>query len=99
MILHQSIDEEGKIISFYDSTNVLASKYDPQLKKLVVIFGNGNHYLYENISNHSFNIFQKSKSQGSSIHSLIKEHHTTNLGKIDVTDIKEDIKNFKRKIH
>lgn len=97
MLLEQFTDEEGKISSFYDSSNVLASKYDPKLKKLVVIFGKGNHYLYENVSQHSFDIFQKANSQGNAIHTMIKEHHTTSLGPIDITDIKEDISNFKNR--
>lgn len=96
MLLEHFIDNEGKTQSIYDSSNVLASKYDPVSKKFVVIFGNGMQYLYENVSNQSFNSFQNSKSQGNAIHSIIKTHTTTKLASVDTSTIKEDIANHKK---
>lgn len=97
MVLNIYKDEEGKISSLYDSSNILASKYDPETKKMVIIFGNGGQFLYENVTINTFNQFQNSKSQGSTFHSIIKGHHSTKLGKVDVNPIIEDIKNLKTK--
>ena len=95
MVLNSQTDHEGKISTLYDSTNVIASKYDPASKKLVVIFGNGRHYLYEQVTPKTFEVFQQSPSKGSAIHSIIKTHHTVSLGNIDITHIKEDINRIK----
>ena len=95
MVLNSQTDHEGKISSLYDSSNVIASKYDPNSNKLVVIFGNGRHYLYEQVTPKTFENFQRSPSKGSAIHSIIKSHHTISLGNIDITHIKEDIDKIK----
>ena len=95
MLLQSVQDQEGKISSLYDSSNVIASKYDPKERKFVVIFGNGGQYLYEDVTKHTFDEFQKSKSQGSAIHSIIKKHHTKKVGIIDVSTIVEDIERIK----
>lgn len=96
MLLQSTQDQEGKISSLYDSTNVLASKYDPKTKKMAIIFNNGGQYLYENVSSSTFQHFQSAKSQGSAVHSVIKGHSGTKVSTIDVSSIIEDIKNLKK---
>jgi len=49
MILN-TFEQDGKIENIYDSTNVLASKYDKTKKKLAVIFGSGHQYLYHDVT-------------------------------------------------
>lgn len=95
MLLQSAEDQEGKISSLYDSTNVLASKYDPSSRKFVIIFGNGSQYLYEDVTKHTFDEFQKAKSQGSAVHSIMKRHHAKKVGILDVETIKEDIEKLK----
>lgn len=95
MLLQSAEDQEGKISSLYDSTNVLASKYDPSSRKFVIIFGNGGQYLYEDVTKHTFDEFQKAKSQGSAVHSIMKRHHAKKVGILDVETIKEDIEKLK----
>jgi hypothetical protein len=95
MLLQSIQDQEGKISSLYDSSNVIASKYDPKERKFVIIFGGGGQYLYENVTKHTFDEFQNSKSQGSAIHSIIKKHHTKKIGNVDISAIIEDIERLK----
>lgn len=95
MLLESVEDQEGKISSLYDSTNVLASKYDPNSRKFVIIFNNGGQYLYEDVTKKTFDEFQKSKSQGNAVHSIIKRHHAKKVGIIDVESIIEDINKLK----
>ena len=96
MLLQSIQDQEGKISSLYDSSNVLASKYDPHSKKFVIIFNNGGQYLYDNVPESTFNEFQKAKSQGKLIHSLIKTYHGKKVSVVDVRTIIEDIENLKK---
>ena len=96
MLLQSAQDQEGKISSLYDSSNVLASKYDPNSRKFVIIFNNGGQYLYEDVTKHTFDEFQKAKSQGSAVHSIIKKHHAKKVGVIDVDTIISDIDKIKK---
>lgn len=96
MILQSVQDQEGKISTLYDSSNVLASKYDPSSRKFVIIFSNGGQYLYEDVTKHTFDEFQKAKSQGSAVHSIIKKHSSKKIGVIDVSTIVEDITKLKK---
>jgi len=96
MLLQSIQDKEGKISSLYDSSNVLASKYDPISKKLVIIFSNGGQYLYDNVPESVFLNFQKSDSQGKMIHSIIKSFSGKKVSVVDVSTILEDIQNLKK---
>ena len=95
MVLQSVQDQEGKISSLYDSSNVLASKYDPNSRKFVIIFNNGGQYLYEDVTKHTFDEFQKAKSQGSAVHTIIKRHHSKKVGIVDVDAIIQDIEKLK----
>lgn len=95
MLLQSVQDQEGKVSSLYDSTNVLASKYDPSSRKFVIIFNNGGQYLYEDVTKHTFDEFQKAKSQGNAVHSIIKRHHAKKVGIVNVETIIEDIEKLK----
>lgn len=97
MLLDSVEDQEGNISSLYDSTNVIASKYNPKNRKFVIIFNNGGQYLYEDVTKNTFDDFQKSKSQGSAVHSIIKKHHSKKIGLIDVSLIIDDIIKLKNK--
>lgn len=96
MVLYTHKDEEGKISSLYDSSNILASKYDPNNQKLVIIFHNGGQYLYDKVKKSVFDEFQEAKSQGKAIHTIIKQHHTTKLETVDTLGIKNDILRLKK---
>lgn len=56
--------EDNNFISYYDSSNVLTSKYNLDEKKLNVIFKRGGSYVYENIELTDFIAFTASESQG-----------------------------------
>ena len=86
---------DGSVIqSLYDSSNVIASQYNVESKNLVIIFGKGGQYLYEGVDYADYTKFELSESQGKSINTYIKKYPTKQLGVIDTTQIKEDIKNI-----
>ena len=95
MILNKHVNE-GKIENIYDSTNVIATKYDMGINKLAVIFGSGQQYLYHDVTMEDYQKFEDSDSQGKAIHKYIKKYKnekSTNL--VDVTIIKEQIEKLK----
>ena len=93
MVISKQTD--GSVIqSLYDSSNVIASQYNVETKNLVVIFGKGGQYLYEGVNYSDFTKFEVAQSQGKSLNEYIKKYPTKQLGMVDTTPIKEDIKNI-----
>jgi hypothetical protein len=73
MILN-TFEQDGKIENIYDSTNVLASKYDKTKRKLAVIFGSGHQYLYHDVTLEDYRKFESDDSQGKAINKYIKKY-------------------------
>jgi hypothetical protein len=87
---------DGFIECLYDSSNVLASKYDVGKRKLAVIFGSGQQYVYENVSVEDYQKFESDDSQGSAIHKYIKKYKNQKADEnVDVSIIKEQIEKIK----
>jgi hypothetical protein len=81
MILNK-FEQDGKIENIYDSTNVLASKYDINEGKLAIIFGSGAQYLYHDVTFEDYRKFERDESQGKAIHKYIKKYKNE---KADIT--------------
>jgi predicted house-cleaning noncanonical NTP pyrophosphatase (MazG superfamily) len=95
MILNRFVNE-GTIENIYDSTNVLASKYDSNKRKLAIIFGSGQQYVYHEVTTEDYKKFEEDDSQGKAIHKYIKKYKSeksTDL--VDVSVIKEQVINLK----
>lgn len=56
---------ENSSICYYDSTNILASKYRFDTLQLAIIFKDGSQYVYEKVSNYTYQRFKIAESQGS----------------------------------
>lgn len=86
----------GDIIKgYYDSSNILVSEYDKPKELLTVTFAYGGKYTYNNVSFTDFTRFEGDDSQGKILNSHIKPKYSfTNLGKVDVKVIKEEIINI-----
>jgi hypothetical protein len=96
MIVNKHV-EGGFIEVLYESSNVLASKYDQTNKKLAVIYGSGQQYLYHNVTLEDYNKFESADSQGSAIHKYIKKYKSEKSENIvDVLPIKEQIEFIKK---
>jgi hypothetical protein len=95
MILN-TFEQDGKIENIYDSSNVLASKYDKNKRKLAIIFGSGHQYLYHDVTLEDYNKFVSDDSQGKAIHKYIKKYKNEKAGdKVDVSVIKEQVEKLK----
>lgn len=87
-------------IGYYDSSNILLSKYIASERKLSIIFSKGQQYVYENVLQYHYQRFKLGKSQGTSL----KEHIINNYAgtKVDfildqntLSEIKEKINSLK----
>ena len=95
MILN-TFEEDGKIENLYDFTNVLASKYDKTKRKLAVIFGSGQQYLYHDVTLEDYKKFVNDDSQGKAINKYIKKYKYEKAEQlVDVSIIKEQVEKIK----
>lgn len=58
------------------SSNVDTIHYDPATRILEVVFKNNKFYHYNNVSQNTYNNFEKSNSLGEFLHKHIKPHHS-----------------------
>ncbi len=98
MILNKHIDKES-IESLYDSSNILASRYNTISKKLAIIFNGGRQYLYHDVNKNDYDVFEQSESQGKVLNSVIKKYKFDRIEEVvDVTPITEQITLIKNSI-
>jgi hypothetical protein len=85
-------------IAYYDSSNVIASKYNPKKKLLAVIFIKGGQYVYEGVIAYHYARFKQAKSQGKALNQYISKNYTYIKGeqKVDVAPLLEQIKKIKQ---
>ncbi len=60
----------------WDSSLIKISEYDSIKKELIIEFGNGARYLYQEFPEDLYNDFLKAKSKGEFFHKKIKTHET-----------------------
>ena len=98
MLVNKYVDG-NTIENLYDSSNIVASKFNTVTKKLAIIFKNGYQYLYHDVKDNDYLIFEGSDSQGKSLNSNLKNYKYEKVGDvIDVSPIIEQINNFKKNI-
>lgn len=95
MVLNKH-EENGAIENLYDSSNILASKYDTSSKKLAIIFNSGRQYLYHDVLRNDYDIFERAESQGKILHSTIKKYKVEKVDDVvDTTLLVEQIQTLK----
>jgi hypothetical protein len=84
---------ETSSICYFKSSNILAAKYDSEKMLLAVIFNDGWQYVYENISNYTFQRFKIAESQGQALNKHIKGkfNFMKVSEKLDVTELKKTV--------
>lgn len=71
MLLLEEKNEDNRIC-YFDSSNILACKYKLDTSQLAVIFKDGSQYVYESVSNYTFQRFKIAESQGEALNEYIK---------------------------
>ena len=90
-------DQEKIIECLYDSSNVLASKYDKESKELYVTFNRGAQYRYEKVSLTDYTRFEMADSQGSVLNSHIKKYTFSRMPDVNAEALITEIKLYKPK--
>jgi hypothetical protein len=91
MLLNKHIDKES-IENIYESSNILASRYNTISQKLAIIFKGGRQYLYHDVKRNDYNEFESAISQGKVLNSTIKKYKSDKVEDIvDTTPILEQI--------
>lgn len=95
MLLNE-VFEGDSVTCYFDSSNVLACKYDVSKKLLAVIFAKGWQYVYIDVLPYHFQRFKVSKSQGNGL----KEHIINNYvsSKVETKISDESLKQIKETI-
>ena len=97
MLLNKHIDKES-IENLYESSNILASRYNTISQKLAIIFKGGRQYLYHDVKRTDYNEFESASSQGKVLNSKIKNYNSDKIdGIVDTTPILEQIEILKNK--
>ena len=95
MLLNKHIDNES-IENLYESSNILASRYNTISQKLAIIFKGGRQYLYHDVKRTDYNEFENATSQGKILNSKIKKYKSDKIDDIvDTTPILEQIEILK----
>jgi hypothetical protein len=71
-MLLKKTEKDGVVKALYESSNILASKWDG--KDLTVIFKRGATYIYNDVSNTDYVRFETADSQGAVLNAKIKAY-------------------------
>lgn len=66
MLLTEEASDNG-VMCYYDSSNVVASKFVPEKSLLAVIYSNGRQYIYQRVTEYHHAKFKVAKSQGKAV--------------------------------
>lgn len=98
MSLIKRIEKDDEILTTYDSSNILSSKFDKKTNDLTITFKRGKQYLYENVSNTDYMRFEIAESQGKVFNSHIKQYKTKQLeDSNNANDVEKEIAEIKQK--
>lgn len=101
MLLQELTPENNIFIAYYDSSNILMSKYVYSDRKLAIIFSKGQQYVYENVLPYHYQKFKIAVSQGKALKEHIIKNYTTQkanfiLSTDDLQIIKDKILEMKQ---
>jgi hypothetical protein len=94
MILKR-IEKEGEIKAIYESSNILASTYNPTTKSLIVTFKRGDQYAYNGVSDTDYLRFETAESQGKILNGNIKKYEFEKLDAVDTKKLLAEIDKIK----
>lgn len=86
MILKR-VEKNGIVKAIYNSSNVLASKYDKANQELTVTFKTGSVYTYAGVPDTDYTRLEISESQGKVLNSVIKKYPVTKGADVDTAAI------------
>jgi hypothetical protein len=94
MILKR-VETDEKVKAIYESSNILASTYEPSKKDLTIIFRRGASYTYKNVNKTDYFRFETADSQGEVLNKHIKKYDAIKNDAVDVKKIEDEILNLR----
>ncbi len=94
-VIKRTEKENGIIECLIDSSNVLLSEYNRPEKTLKITFKAGTQYLYKEVIERDYVRFEVSESQGSVFNKTMRKYEFEKIGKIDTSELLEQIKERK----
>ena len=94
MILKR-VETDEKVRAIYESSNILASTYEPSKKDLTIIFKRGASYTYKGVDKTDYFRFETADSQGEVLNKHIKKYEAIKNDTVDVKKIEDEILNLK----
>jgi hypothetical protein len=91
-MLIKRIEKDGIIKALYESSNVMASTYNTSNSSLVIVFGTGVGYKYDDVSAVDYAKFELADSQGKIFNKHIKQHTYNVIGEYDLEALKKEMK-------
>lgn len=88
-------EKDGVIKALYESSNILASTYEPNTNKLTIVFGSGVGYEYDNVSKKDYTLFELADSQGATFNKNLRSHSYRSIGEVDVDAIRAELQESK----
>lgn len=95
-MLLKRVEKENIVKAIYDSSNILASKYDKKNKDLTITFKRGAQYKYIGVPATDYLRFETAESQGSILNSHIKQYQVEKCDNVDANVITEEIDKLKK---
>ena len=92
MLLNKT-EKDGVVSAHYDSSNILASKWDG--KDLTVIFKHGASYTYNDVSRTDYTRFELAESQGAVLNAKIKAYSFSKNDAVDADGILKEMEDIK----
>ena len=91
-------NETNNIVEcLFDSSNVIASKYDKTTQELIVTYKAGTQYKYKGVKSTDYSRFELADSQGKEINSRIRLYPNEKLGNVDLAKLINEIQENKPK--
>jgi CRISPR/Cas system CSM-associated protein Csm2 small subunit len=90
------VEKNGIVEAIYESSNIIASKYNQSDKTLNIIFKHGGSYSYSNVENTDYIRFETAESQGKVLNSNIKKYAFIKNENVDTSEVIDRIKKLKQ---
>jgi hypothetical protein len=95
-MLLKRVETNGVVKAIYESSNILASKYNAGTNELTITFNHGGQYKYSDVSPNEYFKFEMADSQGKVFNSNIKSKKTDKLDNVDPKTILAEVESYRK---
>ena len=96
MILKRIEQNNGVVEALYESSNIVASKYNKTNNQLSLTFKGGQEYIYENVSIADYHKLELADSQGVAFNKYLRNYPFVKGDLVDIEALRERIEEAKQ---